>query len=294
MSYVVHFHRPRFGFEQGRFRELIGFGKWILGSNILIFLLTQGDDTLVGKVLGVSALGLYQLAYRFSNLPATELTHVISQVTFPVYSKLQGNLVQLREAYFKGLQVTAFISIPLAAMIFVLAPSFTKVFLGDKWMPMVPAMRILCFFGITRSFGATIGSLFQGVGKPDILTKLAVLQLTMLAGIIYPLTTKWGISGTSVAVVVPNLITQALAARKLMKIIEVRALDILRLLAAPIVGALSMILGLWFTCYAANSMFGFLGSVLLGLFVYLTIMFIMDKKFDLGYKAIIDQLRGIV
>ena len=84
LSYLIHPYRPRLKFDMERFRELFGFGKWVLGSGILIFLITQGDDIFVGKVLGVAALGLYQMAYTFSNLPATEICHVISQVTFPV------------------------------------------------------------------------------------------------------------------------------------------------------------------------------------------------------------------
>ncbi|GAI54637.1 unnamed protein product, partial [marine sediment metagenome] len=136
VSYLVHPYRPHFKLDLAKTKELFGFGKWILGSSILVFLITQGDDIFVGKLLGITFLGFYQMAYRISNAPATEITHVISQVTFPAYSKLQDNLPGLREGYLKTLQLTAFISIPLAGGIFILAPEFTTIFLGDKWMPM--------------------------------------------------------------------------------------------------------------------------------------------------------------
>ena len=207
VSYFIHPYRPHFKLDLAQTKELFGFGRWILGSSILIFLITQGDDIFVGKLLGVTMLGFYQIAYRISNAPATEITHVISQVTFPAYSKLQDKLPSLREAYLKTLQLTAFISVPLAGGIFILAPEFTTIFLGDKWLPMVPAMQVLALWGLIRSIGATIGPVFQAVGRPSILTKLSAARLIILAILIYPLSMKWGIMGTSLAVLISAFFT---------------------------------------------------------------------------------------
>jgi len=151
VSYLIHPYRSRLSRDLAKAKQLFGFGKWVLGSSILIFLITQGDDIFVGKLLGATALGFYQIAYRISNIPATEITHVISRVTFPAYSKLQNDIPKLREAYLKVLQITAFLSFPIAGLIFALAPDFTRIFLGEKWMPMVPAMQVLVFAGLARS-----------------------------------------------------------------------------------------------------------------------------------------------
>ena len=164
-------------------------------------MLTQGDDIFVGKLLGATALGFYQMAYRISNMPATEITHVISQVTFPAYSKLQDNIPKLREAYLKVLQLTAFLSFPIAGLIFILAPDFTKIFLGEKWMPMVPAMQILCIYGVLRSLAATGGPLILARGKPHIQTIFSSLELVIMGILIYHFTKKWGIAGTSLVMI---------------------------------------------------------------------------------------------
>ena len=116
MSYVLSPYRPKFRIQKEKFKDLFGFSKWVLGSGILVFLTTQGDDIFVGKMLGVTTLGFYQMAYLLSNLPATEITHVISRVTFPAYSKLQEDLSKIKEAYLKVLQVIAFFSFPLTAV----------------------------------------------------------------------------------------------------------------------------------------------------------------------------------
>ena len=205
VSYIIHPYRPRPRLDLGQFKELFHFGKWVLGSSMLVYLITQGDNIMVGKLLDVAALGFYQMAYRISNLPATEITHVISQVTFPAYAKLQTNMAKLKEAYLKVLQLTAFLSFPVAGLIFVLAPDFTRIFLGDKWLPMVPAMQVLVFAGLLRSIAATAGPIFIAVGKPLIDMQGQCLRLLTLIILIYPLTIKYGFIGTSISVVLSTL-----------------------------------------------------------------------------------------
>lgn len=206
-SYVIHPYRPHFRLDLGKSRELLGFGKWVFGSTVLVFLITQGDDAFVGKLLGVTMLGFYQMAYRISNLPATEITHVISQVTFPAYSKMQDDLPRLREAYLRVLQLTAFLSFPIAGFIFVLAPDFTRIFLGEKWMPMVPAMQVLACAGLVRSIAATTGPLFYASGRPKVDTRWQMIRLLVIAVLIYPCTMQWGIVGASIVVLVSILVS---------------------------------------------------------------------------------------
>jgi lipopolysaccharide exporter len=206
-SYLIHPYRPRFIFDLSKAKELFAFGKWVFGSTVLVFLVTQGDDAFVGKVLGAAMLGFYQLAYRISNMPATEITHVVSQVTFPAYAKIQDNVLQLREAYKRVLHLIAFLSFPVAGLILILAPDFTRIFLGEKWMPMVPAMQVLTCAGLLRSLAATTGPLFYASGKPKVDTRWQMIRLMVMAIIIYPVTMKWGILGTSIAVFVGILIS---------------------------------------------------------------------------------------
>ena len=95
MSYFIHPYRPKISTDFKKMGELFRFGKWILGSSIVVFLITQGDDFFVGKLLSATMLGFYQMAYRISNMPATEYSHLIATVMFPAYSKLQDKQVSI-------------------------------------------------------------------------------------------------------------------------------------------------------------------------------------------------------
>ena len=240
-SYLLHPYRPGLSYDSEKARELFRFGKYLLGSSIILLLITQGDDAVVGKLLGTTALGFYVIAYKISNMPATSITHVFSQVAFPTYSKLQHDSERLRSAYLKALKYIAFVSLPTSGGLIVLAPELVSFFLGQKWMQIVPAMRVLCIFGLIRALGGTTGPLFQGVGRPDIVTKLNLAKLLVIALLIIPLTHKYGIVGTSITVTIPMVLDQTISWHICARIIRGAVGEILAVLAPSFIGTLLMI-----------------------------------------------------
>ena len=243
ISYVICSYRPSlFGYNAEKAKELFRYGKWISGINLIGLLINQGDNAFVGRFLGVNALGFYSQAFKFSNIPATQVTGIVSQVAFPAYSQLQGDIKRLREWYLKTLQVISFISIPLAGGMFALASEFTHIFLGDKWMPMVPAFQVLSLYGLVRSIAGTTGTLFQAVGKPDILAKLVFVRLVMMALLIYPLSLYWGIVGTSLAVFLSALFIDPFSYYMVIRIIECSIWDFFKIILLPLINTVIMVL----------------------------------------------------
>lgn len=211
VSYFLHPYKPRLNFDREKAHKLFSFGRWVTAYTMMIFLITNGDDAFVGKFLGVTALGLYQMAYRISNLPATEITHVISQVMLPLYSKLQDDVTALRDAYLRTLKFVSILSFPFAGLIFIFAPVFVNLILGEKWMPMVGALRVLTVYALVRSLSSTTGSIFQAVGKPNILMVLALMALIILLLLIFPLGIKLKLIGVSLAVTIPVVLSGIIA-----------------------------------------------------------------------------------
>ena len=291
ISYFIHPYTPRLNFDLVKVKELFSFGKWVLGSSILVFLVTQGDGIFVGKVVGTTALGFYQLAYRISNMPATEITNVISQVTFPAYSKLQDNILKLREAYLKVLQVTTFLSFPLAGLIFILAPDFTKIFLGEKWMSMVPAMQVLVFAGLLRSIQATTGAIFYAIGKPKIDTRWQIVRLAIIAALIYPFVTKWGILGASIAVFLSIFIITIGCSFKVVKITGCGLKNFGKAIGLPLINGMVMVSSIFILNPYINTT-GILSFFLLigvGILIYLGITYLFDKHLNYRMQLLIKE-----
>jgi lipopolysaccharide exporter len=245
LSYVLHPYRPSLRLEVARARELGRFGVWMFAAGVIYFLNNQGDDWLVGRLLGIAALGLYQLAYKISNAPVTEIVQVISQVTFPAYSRLQRDLPALRRVHLRTLSLVLFIMVPIVVGVVLMVGSFTRIFLGERWLPIVPVAQILVGEFFLKGFSAANTPVLHALGRPDLSSKIGVFKFILMAVLIYPLTVRWGIVGTALAVVVSDAIVNPLTYYLLLVRwlgIDARALN--RSLVLPVVsgGAMGAVL----------------------------------------------------
>lgn len=292
LSYVFHPYRPRIRLDFDKARELWHFGKWIFGGTIISFIVLQGNDFFIWCYLGISALALYQMALKLSAIPTTEITLVILQVIFPALSKIQGDIPRLKDAYLKILQISAFLSVPLAGLIFILTPDFVVLFLNEKWEPIIPVMQILALRSMIVSTGATRGPLFQAIGKPGIKTKLQVLRLTLLVILIYPMTAAWGIKGTAGAITLVMAMVEPFAIYLGLKIIHCRIGEILKPIALP-VAATGAMLGLIYlfkqSFFYETTYANLFILTAIGICTYITVAYAFDYIFDCRIRTIIRE-----
>ncbi|MBU1473510.1 MAG: lipopolysaccharide biosynthesis protein [Acidobacteria bacterium] len=296
ISYIIHPYRPRFCVNLLKVKELLYFGKWIFGAGGLYFLITQGDDIFVGKLLGVTMLGFYQMAYKISNTPATEISKVVSDVTFPAYSKIQDDKDKLRSGLHKVLQIITITAFPLGCLIFILAPDFTLLFLGQKWMPMVPAVRVLAVVGLIRSIVSTGGALFWAVGKPKIETLLMTFQLLIILALIYPFTSNYGLVGASIVILISMFLTSIACAFFQMRLTGLRLETYIQTIVVPLLGGIGLIVTIYLmNPIMSDNLIGFFMLVIAGLisygFIIISLFFILKIDIFNTLKRIISQLR---
>ena len=285
MSYILYPYHPKLKFEFSKIKELLFAGKWYFGSSILVFLITEGDDAVVGKLLGAAALGLYQMAYLLSNAPATEISSFVTTITFPAFSKLQTDISRLRDAYYRVLQLVTFISFPISGLIFVLAPDFTEIILGEKWMSMVPALQVLTLWGVIRCVEATTIQLFYATGNPSISTKILSFELLFIIILVYPLTARWGIVGTSWAIATAAVVPNLVGLMGSLKVLQGKFFDLGKILLLPIINTVAMISVIYSAKFFWTSKVMLIMNIILGILVYIlaTGLFKQFFNYDILY-----------
>lgn len=295
-SYIVHEYRPQLEFKRDVAVELYGYGKWLTVSGFLVYLITEGDDAFVGWFLGAGALGYYQIAYRFSNAPATEITQIVSSVVFPTYSQIQTDVAALREMYFKTLKLTVLISAPVGVGIIAVAPVFTQAFFGQEWTPMVKAMRVLGIYGLSRSIGATWGPLFNAMDRPDIGTRLQVTSFLFLAVFIYPATLMWDLAGVAAVLVGLTLLTP-ISIYLSLKIIDGSVRRFVHTLGFPLLGAAAMgalVMTIDANLALSSDILEFSILVLSGVILYTLVMLVIEFVFDYGVFELVKVINDTV
>jgi O-antigen/teichoic acid export membrane protein len=223
LTFIIPKIRPSFRFVKSHARKLISFGKWVTVGWIMSYLAENFDDILVGRILGASSLGIYQMAYKMSVLPSVELSEVISKVIFPVYSKIAGDRERLKKAVLKTTAVLIAISVPIVLVIILFPKPIIRVVLGDQWLAAAVPLRILAVFGFTRAISQGPSAALYAAGRPDIAAKIRALRFFTMAILLFMIMPQYGLIGVSIAVVSSAFLTQPFLWLSLVKVLRTKS-----------------------------------------------------------------------
>ncbi|MDZ7316703.1 MAG: MOP flippase family protein [candidate division KSB1 bacterium] len=196
--WIVHPWRPRRHFSWKEFREYIGFSSKVLANDGAIYLITNTDVTIIGRVLGSAALGVYNLALYLVKLPVTRISAIVARVVFPAFSSLQDEPDKFGKAYLRATKYISLIAFPLLAILAVFSREIVLLVLGEKWIEMILPLIIMTPMGMLKSVGTIRDSVFMAVGKPQIELYWNIGYFFPLAAAVY-LGTRWGVVGAASA-----------------------------------------------------------------------------------------------
>jgi O-antigen/teichoic acid export membrane protein len=281
LSYVIHPYRPKINFDLNKIKELYDFGKFIFLQGIVIFLITQGDDVFVGKALGASALGLYQISYRISNMAATEITSTISQVTFPAFSKIQQNKEKLFVALKRTLELVSLITIPISVVLVIFANPIVNIVLGEKWLEAAPLIQILSVFGLIRSLGASLGPAYKALAKVNLPLRFNFIQLLILVTFIYPASNMHGIIGVSFVVSLSALPVLFMSIFFMSDLLEKSKMDFIKPFQAPMLSSalMGIALGPILYFFEISSFIVLISLLILSAILYILFILLFVEKY---------------
>lgn len=212
--------RPKLNFDLGSFKYILKKGIWITFAGTFNYIFQHGDDVVVGKILGVSPLGLYQQAYRISSLPVSEMAEVFQKVTFPYYSKYQNDLGLLKNTFKKSFLGTSLLVIPFGMLLIIFPYQIVNLLLGPNWLEATEVLRILAVFGMIKALTNSIFPLLLGLGKQNWVTYITLIGIVGMAVTIFPLTKLYGITGTATSTIIGTIVTVPISLIMLFKIFK--------------------------------------------------------------------------
>lgn len=279
-SYYIHSYRPKLLLDWLIVKNLLNFGKHIFWISIVTFIVTSGDDALIGKLLGLTALGFYTMAYNIANVPVSSLAGVIRKISFPAYSILQKEPERLGEACRKIIEAVLLFLLPLTIFIILLAKDFTLIFLGEKWLPMVPVLKILALLGLFRGLANVFSPLHLAVNRPVIQSKNKAIELIIFLLLVYPCTAKWGLIGASWAVTSVYLVSAIVNIFGSASIVPSFFSILLKGSLVPILASFGLLLSAWIAnrwLMDIGGLIQFLLSVIIGIAVFGAIVITLKR-----------------
>lgn len=158
---------PSVSMDRAALRDLLPYSSYVTVSLLVGYGQSNGDNLLIGKILGARPLGYYSLAYRAFLLPLQRFGEVISDSVFPALSAVKDDLPRLRAGFLRSSQYVALVFFPLTVGMSITAPEAVPVAFGRQWTPAVHTLQVLALTGPLASMSRLRGALLMAVGRPN-------------------------------------------------------------------------------------------------------------------------------
>lgn len=192
--------RPRLLWLRDTARYYLRFGSRTMAESALSEAIDNLDDIWTGAFLGSNALGLYSRAYTFATYPRRVLAFPMNLVAGGTYAELKEARHQLSQAFFRTNALLVRSGFLLGGLLVLVAPEFVRLALGEKWLPMIPAFRLMAVFTLLDPLRVTVSQLFVAAGRPGRVVGIRVVQLAALVVGLYWFGQTWGIIGVALVV----------------------------------------------------------------------------------------------
>jgi O-antigen/teichoic acid export membrane protein len=192
--YGRNLYKPKLYLRIRQLKQFLSFGLYQMGEKLISYFSTQFDTILIGKLLGVEILGLYNVAKNLVSKPSNIINPVVTKVTFPLMSKFSDNISQLKSVFLTTMKYLSLANFLVYFLIIVLARPIIITLFGIDWVEVTPIVQILSLTYLLRSIGNPSGSLLLSRGKANIafywnLALFVFYPISIFAG------SYWGITG---------------------------------------------------------------------------------------------------
>jgi O-antigen/teichoic acid export membrane protein len=124
----------------------------------------------------------------------------MNDVTRGTYAELKGDRQRLSRAFFRVNALLLRSGFFMGGLIYLVAPEFIRLFLGEKWLPMLAAFRLMLVFELLDPCKITISYVFEAVGRPERIVQARSVQLAVMVAGLFLLGPPFGITGVALAV----------------------------------------------------------------------------------------------
>tara|TARA_R110002126_G_scaffold16625_7_gene66344 strand:+ start:6896 stop:8353 length:1458 start_codon:yes stop_codon:yes gene_type:complete len=245
VSWILGGWRPRWVFRVNILREIWSFSTNLLGAQLTTYGFQQSDRVIITWLLGLEALGYYTAAQQLVLFPIRNLTQVLVGVLVPALSKLQDDLVQLRDRLLRALSGIALVITPcLIGLAAVLHPLVTGL-LNDpesdvnKWGPAVLPALLMMPASFLRSVLSATGSVYVSQGRTNLMFRWSMIQGVAVV-ISYFVGSIWGLPGIAGAFSLVHLLLSPMLFGVPFGLVGLRAKDAVRAFQPAIVIATVM------------------------------------------------------
>jgi len=172
--------RPGFHFRRTGSRPLVRFGGQCTVSHLMLYLVTNVDKVLVGRLFGAVPLALYGQAFNLVMKPVHVLITPLTGLMFPTLSRAASNPRQFAKLLLGFFRFILLAMLPMGVGLAIVAPEAMQVLGGPEWAPAGPILAILAVIIPVQGCYNALAYVFAAAGRAKRLSLAAVAGAMVL------------------------------------------------------------------------------------------------------------------
>ena len=155
------------------------FSSKVLITNMLTVISQNVLTFIFGKMLPISAVGLFNQANKWNTMGSSLVSKTMEQVAQPVLASVSDEEGRQERVFRKMLRFTSFLSFPLMFGLALVAYEFILLTIGPKWEESVVLLQILCVSGACLPLHTLYQNAVISNGRSDLFLRLVALQIIL-------------------------------------------------------------------------------------------------------------------
>lgn len=205
MLWFLNNWRPNRGFSISSLKELFGFGSKLMISGIIDKIYGEIYNLVIARYFSAIELGLYSRADMFKKMVSSNISEIITKVSFPALASMQQDTERVRSSYKKIYISTMFITMILLLGMAACSDSIILALLGHKWQGTIEYLQLLCFVGMYYPILGLTRNILYVFGKGGLVVKLEIFTKILAIPVIL-IGIKWGITYLLIAMIITGFI----------------------------------------------------------------------------------------
>lgn len=193
--------KPLWSFSFLSFNKMFHFGFNVLLAGFLQSIYTNLYNIFIGERYSAATLGLYSKSNQFTFMPSSLISGILQRILFPYFSSFQGDdnkIFKMNQLYVRTVTLVLF---PFFIYLAVFSEPLVYYGLTERWMGIVPIIRILSIAYLFQPIIANNMNLLQVKNKTGLYFR--VEMATKIVGfIILLLTINHGIKMISLGILI--------------------------------------------------------------------------------------------
>lgn len=189
----------RVGTTLQHWKDLLGYGMSLTLVRLNNYVNGFGINLLIGKLIPLASLGVFERSYRIMNLPGRYIGDMVQKIMMPTMVKHGDTDEELFNIFSKGLSLLNSLVVPVSIFLMAFSKPVVLILLGPNWLDAVLPLQIL-FLNLPFRISVRLSDSLMRVRNLILVNAKRKFQYTIILCLLIFIGSKWGLLGISLAI----------------------------------------------------------------------------------------------